>query len=533
MKVLIVDDEIRLCRLINKLIKWQELGLEFAGFCHDGREAIETVYQESPDIVITDIRMPDVNGLELIEKIKQQHDNTYVIIISGHNDFDYAQLGIKFGVEDYILKPIRQEELNNALEKIVNRDREIKKEEQNKFRLEQQVDLNSKRIKSSFLEKLINNPGTIDIMLETARFNQVYGTRFEMGTKRLAAIQYLLPANSNPHELVDLIADKIRAAVTRLADRYHEIITYYDDTAFYLLAEERTERRPDIEKDLRDIRSTLKGYQSILEEVHTYFYLLPPIHHIGEFKKNSIQLKTLLKQRFFYPPGSIIDEYPTGEEEMQDYVTPGFFEDFGNYISTFNIGKLKEQESKLLVMLKNKKVHKGAVIEAIYNELIEAEAHEYKTSIKKEFGDIIDSQRRRFLKSDDYPRLFHDFYESVIGFMEEILANQHRESAKAVYLAKEYIQAEYSRPLTLEIVGREVGLNPVYLSSLFKKQTGTSFVDYIAEVRINKAKKALMNPAASVNDVAAATGFCDGKYFAKTFKKITGLSPSEYRKLYY
>ena len=121
LKVVIADDEERICQLIQALIDWKYLGMELVGVAHNGIEAYEAVREQKPDILITDIRMPGFSGLELIEKVKDICPDMEVIIISGYAHFEYAQQAIRFGVGHYLLKPINKAELTETLEKLVKR----------------------------------------------------------------------------------------------------------------------------------------------------------------------------------------------------------------------------------------------------------------------------------------------------------------------------------------------------------------------------------------------------------------------------
>lgn len=120
-KVLIADDELRICELIFRLIDWESLGMSVIAVAHDGRETIKIIKNEMPDIVITDIRMPGYNGVDVIRIGKEYNSDIQFIIISGYSQFDYAQNAIHYGVSDYLLKPVKAEELTKALLRIKNR----------------------------------------------------------------------------------------------------------------------------------------------------------------------------------------------------------------------------------------------------------------------------------------------------------------------------------------------------------------------------------------------------------------------------
>ncbi|MEG2731993.1 MAG: response regulator, partial [Clostridium sp.] len=124
LKVIVADDEEKICQLIVKLVDWTSLGMEVAAIASNGIEAMEKIISLKPDIVITDIRMPGYDGLELIKRAKSEGINTEFIIISGYRHFEYAQNAIRYGVGDYLLKPIKKDELMDALKRIGERYRE-------------------------------------------------------------------------------------------------------------------------------------------------------------------------------------------------------------------------------------------------------------------------------------------------------------------------------------------------------------------------------------------------------------------------
>lgn len=125
LKVLIADDEIKVCQLILHLIDWKAIGLEVAGIVNNGKSAYQFICEKSPDIVITDIRMPNYDGIELIRRSKEQFPDIYFIIISGYSQFEYAHNAIKYGVEDYLLKPLKKKELQSTLNKIIEKHNAI------------------------------------------------------------------------------------------------------------------------------------------------------------------------------------------------------------------------------------------------------------------------------------------------------------------------------------------------------------------------------------------------------------------------
>lgn len=149
LKVLIVDDEVKVCQLILHLVDWEVMNLEVVDILHDGQTALEYIIENKPDIVISDIRMPNCDGLEMIKQAKGAYPDISFIIISGYSNFEYAQNAIHYGVQDYLLKPLRKEELVNTLIKIKEKHYNI---------LEQQIEQNKwKSLAESSSEKVKNH----------------------------------------------------------------------------------------------------------------------------------------------------------------------------------------------------------------------------------------------------------------------------------------------------------------------------------------------------------------------------------------
>ena len=154
-KVMIADDEERICRLIEALVDWEKVGMEVVAIAHNGLEAAQMVKEERPDILITDIRMPGCSGLELIERVKKNIPELEIIIISGYAHFEYAKSAIKYGVGEYLLKPINKEELNSTLERLRAKIESRLMEMEDKQQLARKSNNNVRRLRELLLERLL------------------------------------------------------------------------------------------------------------------------------------------------------------------------------------------------------------------------------------------------------------------------------------------------------------------------------------------------------------------------------------------
>ena len=160
LKVLIADDEIKVSKLIQCLVQWDELGMEVIGTVNDGVKAYEMILEKQPDIVITDIRMPGMDGIELVEKVLGRVGSdrkVFFVIISGYSQFEYAQQAVKLGVEDYLLKPIKKKELEAVLHKILSKYSATANALEEKENLQNRLQRTQQKIKNSFLSELVDN----------------------------------------------------------------------------------------------------------------------------------------------------------------------------------------------------------------------------------------------------------------------------------------------------------------------------------------------------------------------------------------
>ena len=187
-RVIIADDEPRICRLILSLIKWDKLGMEVVGTAHNGVEALDLIQAKAPHIVITDVRMPGYDGLEMIERAKQSNPDLEFILISGYEEFAYAQKAMSFGVKDYLCKPISRDKLQLALERA---QEEVRSRERQRILEQEYANLHKdeERIRAAFLRDLVLlGPGDL-VTGDIEEINQQYHFRFQTGMFRITIIQ--------------------------------------------------------------------------------------------------------------------------------------------------------------------------------------------------------------------------------------------------------------------------------------------------------------------------------------------------------
>ena len=408
MKVLIADDEDRVCRLIYRLIKWDELDMEVAAIAHNGLEVLSMIEEHRPDIVITDIRMPGLDGLEMIRRAKELDGTLEFIIISGYRHFEYAQNAIRYGAGDYLLKPVKEAELYSVLERMRN--------------------------------------------------------------------QYQMRHNQITQE------ERYKALIQNNRDRLRT--TFFTDVVLKHSAPER-----------------INSLEWINE---TYHY---------EFSEGYFQI-VILK----------VDSIAFNREENLEYIQKKIVDLAGKKLKALVFDKEYFLEESRCMILLNYRPEKEMEIYKAFKSLI----NELMLQ-----NDIFESLKvTAGLGSTEKEAVFDFVSEVILTSMGEAVKRKQEEGKRPIREAKNYIRLHYKDALTLEKVSGVVDLNASYLSALFKKETGKTFLEYLTKVRMDKAKEMLKETNETISAICQEVGYSDTKYFVKCFQKYTGLKPNQYRKVY-
>ncbi len=398
-KVLIVEDEVLVREGLKSVIGWERLGMEVIGDVANGKQALEVYEREKPDIILTDIRMPVMDGLELIAQIRGQDEKTRIVILTCYEEFGYLQKALRLGVSDYILKlKMKPSEIEAAMAKVKRKldeemdGREERLEEAESFRLQKEEELK-----------------------QYIFYNQVPESLFRSRMEKLN-----LAVREENIVLCRMVLQKYEKAQARIMDERGMLIRFL----------------------------VLNVTMEIMEK---------------------------------YGGGEIVQE---GDDCFLILMNMDFDEGWE---------RLEGMQQE---------------ISCVLLDFIEVQAAWGISSMTQSFAAL--------------PEMYQECCEKM--------QDEKTSLSVEIYEAVRYIDEHLSERLTLNQVADSICLSPNYLSSLFKKELGVGFVDYITEKRVEKAKELLTNTGMKTYEVAQQTGFLDESYFSKTFKKITGKRPSAFRK---
>ncbi len=502
MKVMIVDDEIRVGNLIKNLIDWDRLGLELAGVYQNGFDVLEKFQTEPADILICDIEMPEISGLELIRRISAEYPITKCVIVSGFRNFEYARQAMQYGVDYYILKPIDEDELNNTLATICKSTAE----EWEKARLERNALL------------LAVQNGSYQPM-SLAEINKTYGFTFAEG-----AFFFVKIAASSEEALEETLT-QLMARVPLVCN---DVIFFGRDkhTACALVNRNSSTTKEALINILQEAANQGKSRQ-------LYIFVGPDFTDVKNLVEENTRVNRAAWRRLFLQKSGVC---LVESEEKAGAVKLTESENNSLMKAVENIDK--DMLSKLIHGIFNDRVQQ--LNEAPY--LVESAAETIATSVfnkmynlgarSNDFSAIFDSigEKLETAKNlDDAARILTDIlYEDIHS---KLVVYTDAES-DYVRQAKNYILKNYNRGISLESLAEELRLNQSYVSSIFKKGTGINFKQFLTDVRMDNAKRLLRETNMNISQIAYEVGYKSAFYFTNTFIAHEGIKPQEYRRMH-
>ncbi len=530
-RLLIVEDEARIGELIRKLIHWDELGLECQGMAANGQIAYDTICTDQPDIVITDIRMPRINGLDLIEMSRKLFPDIRFIVLSGYKEFEYAHRALQYEVDGYLLKPINEEELNETLLKVVGtlKKGELDRLEQQKMR--QVADQGRKLIKRDFLLNIIGQEeGDPDaaIAADDAPVELTGGCFRGIDIKLDCAD----PEDSSRRR-ERAIVEKVSAIVEQGLGQYVDEVLCCEKEYLniYCLFNYDAAVSREIRTCIGTILSEITSYLMKYDDYEVTIGIGGEKTEFGQIRFSIREAYQAVMNRIRMGTGRLIYRETLGE--LADYVSPvkGAAEELTGYIETYSADQLCALIGKILdEYAASETADQGGLYE-IASEIIDL-FFDAAGSGEGEFGQDRKRIRRKCCHCTSLTRLKKCLTGELRQVLELSLEAAKSESARPVRLAKAYVDEHYAEKIVLEDLADIVGLNAVYFSVLFKKETDMNFSQYLIWVRMEKAKELLRGTNETVAAIGEQVGYKDSRYFSQTFTKVVGIKPALYRRMH-
>lgn len=526
-RVMIADDEKLICRLVQALADWEALGMEVAGTAENGLEALELVESLKPDILITDIRMPGCDGLELIRRAKGLRPQLEVVIISGYAHFEYAQSAIRYGVGNYLLKPIKKDELMETLRKMKERceARFSAEEGTDRSHTNSQKDLS--RLRSSLLKDLLSGnppPLTEEILGDTYHF-RIQGDAYQVFLLKIDCD--IRQMSGSPYEILQEKAREIfEKGLSDVCPEYH---LYFQDYTGYGILNYDYGKKAEVRRSLRECLNLLDAQKNLYGSVELSLALGCVVHHCNMLAESLEDAEGAAMERLVEGPGRLLEGIPEGSGLEKQNLLDYYVKSMDHAVEVLSV---KEAAAACNRLRQSAMETQGISGREIY-ELVLSAGHFFiarcaaagAEGIRRDF----DSGCRRCGRMDE---LFQHLETLQEGLITETGELRRSEAVRPVRLAKQYVVKHFHEPITLEEVCEAAGFSVSYFSVLFKKETGEGFAKYLTRVRMDEAKRLLRETNLPVAEICERVGYSDRKHFTHTFHKTAGLNPAEYRKLY-
>ena len=515
--VLIVDDEVLVRVGIKSLLNWEDLGFTVIGEAENGERALKMVKTFEPDLVLTDIKMPRMGGLELIRKVKNLGLKTEFIILSLYDDFSYAQKGIQLGARDYILKmEMKEESLKETLLRIRpqlrKRDKSMSKD------LRDRSDLVLKN-RESMLRSLIISDYSIEfgsclhpveknifcIYLRVVSIKGIIFTSDEKTGFRIPLFNLMEDVLSEfPHSFLSHI-------------RFMEFAVLYSPESVSLLKDSKL-------KILELIDSFIKALNQYMN-LTAIVGVAGPEHSIDCVNGLYRRARGIIEEAYVYPGGSVVIDFEKKEDNQEyslDYQTS--LNSILHRLHQIDFpGAAYHIDEFSSLLSKQSRVEKG-VLKIICYKIADAFRISHAVSLKDNF--LVVSKDIESLSSIDE-------FQCWLKRTTEVLLSLSGESAKVspvILKAVRLLDAHYTENLTLTDVAEYLDISSGYLSQILKRELGKGFSDYLTELRIKKSSELLLKTDETVQNIAEKVGYENVYYFSRVFKARTGQSPREYRK---
>ncbi len=527
LKALIVDDEPTHIQGLVRYIKWKELGYDVPFTAESGHEALDIIRNASIDVLISDVSMPVMTGIELVAKAKAVQPQLQVVMISGYNEFEFVQEAMNVGAHAYVLKPIKVEEVESKLTGFRKTLTKLKQIENQAQELQQKVSSSLDIVRERFVSDVI---GVADIHVEML---QSWGNLLE------------LPSNNQEIGLIVLGYDHFHSSVQDARERVvisngflktvHIGLSDYDHV---YVAKTGTDEIVALHINLSPLEraSIEKQFAFIQNVMHEQYGSKVTIGN-SRVCKAWEDVPSLYKEvkfmmaRFRLMEGGQILHYDRlDESEFQQFrlreeIIPEIIQLTENapdahkvvdYVNTV-FDMLLPQASTLFTYIQ-------AFGMALLSELVR------KQTWNKELGGEMNLEMWQKLidcRSEAQIR------EVVLDYIQRHMVNEKKSEAShrhnLIGKVSEYLESHFQEPITVKQIAEIHHLNASYLSVLFKKEMGKTISDFLQETRMNKAKELLNNPSIKVYEVSEQVGFQTSAYFSYLFKKTTGYTPQEYR----
>lgn len=540
LKIFLAEDEVIVRETIKRMIPWEDLGFELVGEAADGEMALPLLLRQKPDLLITDIKMPFMDGLTLAKVAKKEIPGLKVVILSGYDDFSYAKQAINIGVEDYLLKPITKNVLIERLTEIRSRyeHEKTQKEYYEKFHREMQAyEKNSSR---DFFEALVS--GSMDMM-------EIYRRSEKLGLDIVAEAYNVLIFTMNCEEdfsgqregYSEWEAESLELLEEFFSENTSAMLFRCNIFSYGVLIKGQKET---IGENTRSCVSEIQRILDRKEQKRQWFVAAgEPVERLSQIQKSYYSASRAFSQRYLY------DENILYYDEMASMEKKNVTEDDSTYLQKVDVNALNPailqkflsngllEETENFVKDYFYAIGQEPLESLVFRNYVTLNVRFSVMSFLKEIG--CDTRTLEQEDTEDVLSESSKSLENAIAYAEKIISqaialrdqNSGNKNRSILKTAVDFIDSHYmEEDMSLNKAANAANVSANHFSALFSQNMGQTFIEYLTNLRMNKAKEYLRCTSMRSSEIAGEIGYKDAHYFSYLFKKTQGMTPSDYRK---
>ena len=540
LKIFLAEDEVIVRETIKRMIPWENLGFELVGEAADGEMALPLLLRQKPDLLITDIKMPFMDGLTLAKVAKKEIPGLKVVILSGYDDFNYAKQAINIGVEDYLLKPITKNALIERLTEIRSRyeHEKTQKEYYEKFHREMQAyEKNSSR---DFFEALVS--GSMDMM-------EIYRRSEKLGLDIVAEAYNVLIFTMNCEEdfsgqregYSEWEAESLKLLEEFFSENTSAMLFRCNIFSYGVLIKGQKET---IGENTRSCVSEIQRILDRKEQKRQWFVAAgEPVERLSQIQKSYYSASRAFSQRYLY------DENILYYDEMASMEKKNVTEDDSTYLQKVDVNALNPailqkflsngllEETENFVKDYFYAIGQEPLESLVFRNYVTLNVRFSVMSFLKEIG--CDTRTLEQEDTEDVLSESSKSLENAIAYAEKIISqaialrdqNSGNKNRSILKTAFDFIDSHYmEEDMSLNKAANAANVSANHFSALFSQNMGQTFIEYLTNLRMNKAKEYLRCTSMRSSEIAGEIGYKDAHYFSYLFKKTQGMTPSDYRK---
>ena len=535
-KLMIVDDESIIRKGLRDYIKWQEHGFEVVAEAENGITALQLAREHKPEVILTDIYMPLMDGIEFSKKVKELLPEVIVIFISGYNDFSYAQRAIELGIYRYLTKPVKTQDLIAVLDEVSKELEHIQIQKNELKKIDSLIKESMPILKERFLLNLAQG----DLKEKEIQSRSQYLGLDIRGKGFFSLVisldDYFVYTEQKSEEDINIIKFGINQLVKEcfndFKERFYIFVDRKDEIAIICCSDaDNGAQRGNLFNNLQRLQETVKRYfkttvsigigetyPSIERVSKSYTEAQEALEYRTAHGKNSIIYirdiipgeKFVLNENIYDKSGELIQMIKSGEKEGCINYVEGIFSDLSKY------EVIKKEDMHLFIIDMLSKLIKTVT--------------EFGGNVQDIYGESFTRMTIfNFFTLEEFKLKFIELVKATIDYVG---IKRKAVNRNFIEKAKSFIKDNFAvRELNLNMVAESVHISPAYLSQLFKQVTGESCIEYITKARINEARRLLKDTNLKTYEIAEMVGYSDSQYFSTSFKKIVGTSPTNYRNM--